>query len=152
MKLVSFAFAALAFASLQAPGQEARIQRSALPPAVEKTVQAETKGATIKGFSTEREHGRKVYEAETIVDGHTRDLQIALNGTLNEVEEEVSLASLPTPVQAALKSKAGAATIKKVESLTKQGKLVAYEASTLNGTKHGEVQVGPAGETLKHEQ
>ncbi len=38
----------------------------------------------------------------------------------------------------------------KVESLTKSGKLVAYEAQVLTGKKHSEVQVGPDGQPLAH--
>lgn len=131
---------------------EKKVDRSALPPAVEKTVQAQSKGATIKGFSTERDHGKKVYEAEMIVDNHTKDIQIAEDGTLNEIEEEVTLESLPAAVQAALTNKAGDAKITKIESLTKSGKLVAYEAATLKGTKKGEIQVGPDGKNLAHEE
>ena len=41
-----------------ASAQEKRIKRSDLPPAVEKTVAAQSKGATIKGFSTEKENGQ----------------------------------------------------------------------------------------------
>ena len=133
--------------------QEKRIERSALPAAVARTVDQETRGATVKGFSTEREHGKQVYEAETVIDGHTRDIEIAPDGTLNEVEEEVAFGSLPEGVKQGLTSKAAGAKITKVESLTKGGKLVAYEATTLTtGGKRGEVQVGPEGGSLKHEE
>jgi len=130
--------------------QEKKIERSALPAAVAKTVEQETKGATIKGFSTEREHGKTVYEAETTVGGHTRDIQIAPDGTLNEVEEEVAFDTLPSPVKQGLTAKAAGAKITKVESLTKGGRLVAYEAATVRGAKRGEVQVGPEGGQLAH--
>ena len=140
----------LALCAMTLCAQEKKIERSTLPPAVEKTVQTNTSGATIVGFATEREDGKKVYEARTMLNGHTRDLQIAENGTLNEIEEEVALDSLPAAVQQGLKAKAGAAKITKVESLTKKNKLVAFEAATLKGAKKGEIQVGPGGETLKH--
>ena len=42
--------------------------------------------------------------------------------------------------------------IGKVESLTKKGKLVAYEAVVTNGKKHSEIQVGPDGKKLAKEQ
>ena len=132
--------------------QEKKIARSSLPAAVEKTVQEQSKGATIKGFSTEVEKGKRVYEAEMIVDGHTKDIEIASDGTLNEIEEEVSFDSLPQNVKAGLTMKAAGAKITKVETLTKKGKLVAYEAATLKGTKKGEIQVGPDGQSLKHEE
>jgi hypothetical protein len=131
---------------------EKKIARSALPPAVEKTVQAESQGATINGFVTESENGKTAYEAEMTVNGHSKDLLIAKDGTLLEIEEEVALNSLPAAVQSALTAKAAGAKITKVESLTKKGKLVAYEGATLKGTKAGEIQVGPNGEKLAHEE
>ncbi len=144
--------AAALFLTLGALAQEKKIDPSNLPPAVQKTVQEQSKGATIKGYSTEKEHGKTVYEAEMIVDGHSKDIQIAEDGTLNEIEEEVTLSSLPSAVQAALTARAGDAKITKVESLTKHNKLVAYEAATLKGTKKGEIQVGPEGGKLSHEE
>ena len=145
-------FTALAAILITFPlaAQERKLDRKSLPPAVEKTVQAQSQGATIKGFATERENGKKVYEAEMIVNGHTRDIQIATEGTLNEIEEEVAFHSLPAAVQTALTVKAAGAKITKVESLTKHDKLVAYEAATLKGTHKGEIQVGPAGNKLAH--
>ncbi|MBB5343846.1 hypothetical protein [Tunturibacter empetritectus] len=136
--------------SLVGFGQEKTLSRSQLPPAVEKTVQIHSQGATIKRFVTERENGKTVYEAEMMVDGHTKDIQIAKDGTLNEIEEEVAIDSLPPEVQAALRKKAAGADITKVESLTKQGTLVAYEAATLKRHQKSEVQVGPTGKRLVH--
>ena len=40
--------------------------------------------------------------------------------------------------------------IGKVESVTKEGKLVAYERVVKTGTKRSEVQVGPDGRKLAH--
>jgi hypothetical protein len=132
--------------------QEHKLHRHQLPTAVLATIDRETHGATIKGFATEQEHGRKVYEAETILDGHTRDLQVAEDGTLNEIEEEVQLTSLPAAVQQSFAARAGGGKIVKVESLTKQGKLVAYEAVVLKSGKKSEVQVGPDGGKLAKEE
>lgn len=141
-----------AFSMTLVASAEKKIERSALPPAVEKTVQEQSKGATIKGFSSETENGVFQYEVETMVNGHSRDLAIAKDGTLLEVEEEVSMDSLPAAVKSALMARAPGAKITKVESLTKKDKLVAYEAATLKGAKKGEIQVGPNGEKLTHEE
>ena len=148
----SAAASVLLFFTLSVSAQEKKIDQSNLPPAVQKTVQEQSKGATIRGFSTERENRKTVYEAEMVVDGHSKDIQIAMDGTLNEIEEEVAFSSLPAKVQTALTARAGAAKITKVESLTKHGNLVAYEAATLKGTKKGEIQVGPDGGRLSHEE
>jgi len=146
------AVAAVAVSLTFVASAEKKIERSALPSAVEKTVQAQSQGATIKGFSTETENGVFQYEVEMMVNGHSRDIAIAKDGTLLEVEEEVAINTLPASVQSALTAKAAGAKITKIESLTKKDKLVAYEAATLKGTKKGEIQVGPSGEKLSHEE
>jgi len=132
--------------------QEKKIKRSDLPPAVEKTVAAQSEGATIRGFSTEKEKGQTFYEVEMTVNGHSKDVLIAADGTIVEVEEQVALDSLSADVKAGLQAKAGKGKILKVESLTKKGKLVAYEAQVDSNGKKSEVQVGPDGKLLDHEE
>ena len=76
-----------------ASAQEKKIRRDRLPPAVAKTVAAESQGATIKGFSTEIEHGRRLYEVEMIVNGHHKDVSMDRDGVIVEAEKEVSMES-----------------------------------------------------------
>jgi hypothetical protein len=123
-----------------------------LPPAVEKTVSEQSQGATIKGFSTEVEKGKRLYEVELTMNGHGKDISMDKDGKIVEVEEEVAMDSLPPEVKAGLKRAAGSGTITKVESLTNAGKLVAHEAGVKNGPKRSEVQVGPTGKELAHEE
>ena len=132
-----------------ANAQEKKLTRKQLPPAVEKTVASESEGATIKGFATEVEKGQRLYEAELIVNGHHKDILMNRQGVIVEVEEEVSMDSLPATVQDGLRKAAGSGTIGMIESLTKNGKLVAYEGQVKTGTKRSEIQVGPQGEKLK---
>ena len=98
--------AGLLFAVL-ASSQEKKIKRSDLPPAVEKTVAAQSAGATVKGFSKETEKGQTYYEAEMLVNGHTKDILIDTNGAIVEVEEEVAMDALPAEVKAGLQARAG---------------------------------------------
>jgi hypothetical protein len=130
--------------------QEKKLKREELPPAVEKTVAEQSKGATIRGFSTDMEGGKKLYEAELVVSGHGKDISMDEQGNIVEVEEEVSMESLPGNVRDGLTKSAGSGTVGKVESLTKKGKLVAYEAVVKTGTKRSEIQVGPDGKKLAH--
>jgi hypothetical protein len=132
--------------------QEKKIKRADLPPAVEKTVAAQSAGATVKGFSKETEKGQTYYEAEMIVNGHSKDILIDTNGAIVEVEEEVAMDALPAEVKAGLQAKAGEGKLVKVETLTKQNKLVAYEAQVRKDGKKSEVQVGPDGKPLDHEE
>ncbi len=117
-----------------------------LPPAVQKTVQEQTKGAEIKNIVKETEDGKTRYEIETILNGKHRDLAIDPKGVLLEVEDEIAIAALPAPVHAAFVKKATGGRILTVETVTSGGALVAYEAEYLdkNGRKR-EVRVKPDG-------
>ena len=132
--------------------QEKKIKRSDLPAAVEKTVVEQSKGATIRGFSQEKENGQTTYEAEMLVNGHSKDVQMDANGGVIEIEEQVDLQAVSAEVKAGLQAKAGKGKIMKVESITKKDKLVAYEAKVMTDGKKSEVQVGPGGKPLDHEE
>ena len=97
-----------------------------LPPAVKATVEAESKGATVKGISSEKENGKTVYELETLVNGRTRDLMIDAAGKVYLVEEQLDIDKAPPAVRAALEAK---------------GKIVRLESVMENGATRYEGQV-----------
>ena len=138
--------------TIPAVAQEKKMSRSQLPAAVQATVDAQSQGATVKGFSEEKEKGQVFYEAEMTVNGHSKDVLIDAKGKVVEVEEEVGVDSLPAAVRDGLQAKAGSGKLGRVESLTKQGKLVAYEAVVTTNGKKSEIQVGPDGKALDHEE
>jgi hypothetical protein len=145
-------FFSIALLATNSAGQEKNIKRSDLPPAVEKTVALKSKDATIRGFSEETEKGQTYYEAEMVVAHHNRDLLIDQAGAIVEVEEQVAIDSLPAAVRAGLQARAGKGKIVKVESITKHDQLVAYEAKVMTDGKKSEVQMGPDGKPLDHEE
>jgi uncharacterized membrane protein YkoI len=108
-----------------------------LPAAVKTTVEAESKGATIKGISSEKENGKIVYELETLVNGRTRDLMIDAAGTVYVVEEQLDVDKAPPAVKAALEARGKIVALESVmekgktryegQVLTKAGKKVAVE-------------------------
>jgi uncharacterized membrane protein YkoI len=138
-------------AAAAAIASEKKIPRSALPPAVERTVRLQTQGAIIKGFTMETEHGKVEYEVETTVNGHSRDVSIAPDGTVLEVEEAVTMDNLPPAAKSALLAHAKGAQIGKIESITKNGKIVAYEAHVVNAGKRSEILIGSNGEKVSDE-
>jgi hypothetical protein len=160
MRFTKWAIAALVLscamasqaATQQTPSQEKekKLKRSDLPAAVQKTVDQESQGATIRGYSSETDNGQLEYEVALRVHGHNKDVSIAADGSVLVIEEEVALDSLPAPLRDGLKQLAGRGRITKVESLTKHGAIVAYEAQVRTGTKRSEVQVGPDGKPLAH--
>ncbi len=131
---------------------EKKIQRSDLPVAVQRAVDQHAGTAKIRGYSAEKENGKTYYEAEYIEQGMSKDILFDEQGGVREVEAQLPLSAVPPDVLQAVKNKAGLGQITKVESITKHGKLVAYEAQVLSKGKRTEVQVGPHGETLSHEE
>jgi hypothetical protein len=62
---------------------------------------------------------------------------LSLDGAVVEIEEQVAFDSLPAAVKEGLRAKAGTGKLLKVESLTKRGKLVAYEAVRKKKSRSG---------------
>lgn len=116
-----------------------------LPAAVQKAVQDQTKGAPLVGLAEEREDGRVFYEAETRVNGRTRDLLFDSAGTLVAVEEEVALGAIPSAAQSAFRARGKVLT---VESVTK-GSTVAYEAQLERNGHKSEAVVDANGNALE---
>ena len=131
---------------------EKKIAASALPPAVRKAAAEESKGAIVLGYSKETEKGKTYYELEMKRDGLSENILMDSTGAVTEIEKEVPTDSLPSAVREGLQKAAGEGKIVKVESLTKHGALVAYEAQVRKGSKTSEVQVGPDGGTLAREE
>jgi hypothetical protein len=154
MKTHKLMFAALSLvvfcSALGVFAQEKKLKKAELPAAVQKTADEQSQGATVKGYSSEVEDGKLQYEVSLIANGHGKDVTIAPNGSVLEVEEEVPLDSLPAAVREGLQKQAGTGKIGKVESITKHNTLVAYEAHVRTGARHSEVQVGPDGKALAH--
>jgi hypothetical protein len=149
---VAAAFTLLLPMLAPAQDQEKKIKRADLPPAVEKAVVEQSQGATIRGFSREKENGQTFYEAELMVKGHSKDVLMDEGGAVVEVEEQIPPESLSPAVRDGLQAKAGSGKLVKLETLTKKGKFVAYEAQVLTNGKKSEVQVGPDGKALDHEE
>ena len=128
---------------------EKRVKMESLPPAVQKTVQEQAKGATIRGLSKEIEDGKTFYEAELKINGHNKDVLIDPAGLVVEVEEEVALDSLPAAVKDAIQKHAAKGQIVLVESVIKNDAIVAYEAKIKTAGKTSEVRVNPDGSPAK---
>ena len=129
-----------------ATAADKKVQMKDLPAAVQNTVQAEeAKGATIVGLATEVEGGRKMYEVETTIGGHTRDLLLNAAGAIVETEEETAIDAVPAAVKAALEARG---KVGKVETVTR-GTRVTYEAVVEKDGRKTEVAVNAAGKAIK---
>ena len=142
------AFALLVTAASALVAQERKIARRNLPAAVARTAATESQGAKIRGYSQEQEHGQTFYEVEMTVKGHHRDVLIDSSGTVVEVEEQVQLVDVPAAVRDSLRAAAGKGKVTGVESITKGGRIVAYEATVTTKGKRSEVSVDPDGKRI----
>jgi uncharacterized membrane protein YkoI len=115
-------FATAAFAA------DTKVKLESLPPAVQAAVKEQTRNATLLGLSTEKEDGKTTYEAETKVNGKSRDVTFDKTGAIVETEDEVDINTIPAAAKAALQKRAGTGTISKVEKVT-AGSSVSYEAA-----------------------
>jgi uncharacterized membrane protein YkoI len=141
----------LAIAALggAATAAEKKLQMKDLPAAVQKTVQEQTKGAEIKGLSTETENGKTTYEVETMVKGKHRDFLVDAKGAVTEVEEETAIESIPAAAKVAIEKKAAGGKIGMVETMTRGGATFYEAAYTSKAGKKLEVLVKPDGAEVK---
>lgn len=143
----SFIAATVLLSTLSA---DTKVKMGDLPPAVQAAVKEQTKTASLVGLSKETENGKTTYEAETTVNGKSRDVTFDKTGAIVSVEQEVDLDSIPAAAKAAIQKKIGTGQLKKVESVT-EGKTVSYEATILKAGKSSEVGVNADGTPHKED-
>src|SRR4030095_13472857 len=132
---------AAALAAATTTAGERRVQVKDLPPAVQASVQVQTKDAQGFRISEEQEDGKTVYEVETEVNGLSRDVTIDTSGVVVEVEEEIDPAPLPTAARQAVLGAPGGGIIKKVEAVTRDG-ATEYEVAVKGGHGPSKLMVG----------
>ena len=76
---------------------DTKVKMEDLPAAVQQAVKERIKSATLVGLSKEVEKGKTTYEAETKVNGKSRDIEFDSKGAVLTIEEEVDLSVSPQP-------------------------------------------------------
>jgi uncharacterized membrane protein YkoI len=147
MTIATSAFAVLLLLTSAGPARVVQqIRPAGLPTGVQAAVQREqAAGADIKSVAAEKENGKTVYEIETMVRGHSRDLTVDATGHVIQVEEEVPIDTVPATVKTALEARGN---VTKLEMIT-NGATVTYEAQIEKSGKHSEVVVNAAGARMK---
>jgi uncharacterized membrane protein YkoI len=126
-----------------------KLELKDLPPAVQKTVQDQAKGAEIKNIAKEAEAGAIQYEVETMLNGKHRDFNVDAKGVLLVVEEESTIDAFPAPAKAAILKKVADGKLGMAE-LFKRGGETMYEAAyTTKAGKKAEVLVKADGTETK---
>jgi hypothetical protein len=121
-----------------------------LPAAVQKTVEDNLKGGQIKNIGKEKEDGIEQYEVETLLNGKSRDFNVDAKGKLLVVEEATTIDAIPAPAKASILKKVADGKLRTVETFTKPGQPMMYEAAyTDKRGKHHEVLVRADGTETK---
>ena len=139
---------AMMFSLTLAFAADTPVKMKDLPASVQASIREQTKGLELKGIAKEVENGQTFYEAETRVNGHSKDFLFDVNGKLVEVEEEVAIDTIPAAAKAAIEKYAAGGKITKTETVTKDG-VVSYEAAVTKGKKKSEVAVSADGAIKK---
>lgn len=114
------------------------LQLKDLPPAVQKAVRDNLQGGEIKRIAKEKEDGILQYEVESLVSGKARDFNVDAKGNLLVVEVATTLNEVPAPAKATILKKVGGGKLGEVETFTKTGQPMMYEAAYTDtkGKKH----------------
>lgn len=142
--------AAVAATGWASGDDEEQVSIDQVPAAVKATILKEAKGGTVKKIERETEKGKTIYEAEINIDGREIEIEVAADGTLLEIEEEVSLDQVPAAVKATILKEAKGAAIMEVERETSSGKTF-YEAEWRADGKEVEIKVAADGTLLGRE-
>jgi hypothetical protein len=131
---------------------EEKIAPNQLPKAVLDAAKAKFADAKIIGASKEEENGKTEYEVVMEKDGRHIDASFTAAGALIAIEKTITAKELPKPVRQALRKRYPKSSIKKIEEITKEDKVAAYEALlTTADKKTVEVVFDPDGKFVKEE-
>src|SRR5258705_13834822 len=140
----AFALSSCAYAA------EHSVPCNTLPDAVQQRSKTHIEpGTTVHGCVKDVSAGKTTYEMELITPKGSKDVTFNPAGDVLEIEQQVDPATLPPPVAAAFTKAASGGKLGKVESLTRQGKLIAYESTVEKSGKHREVAFRPDGAAMK---
>lgn len=120
-----------------------------LPAAVQNTVRANLNGGEIKHISREKEDGVEQYEIETVLNGKARDFDVDSRGVLLVIEEQTSIDAIPAEARAGVLKKVSDGKLGRIETLSKPGKPLRYEAAYTDkkGNWHEVLVKADGGET-----
>jgi len=134
------------FGQEQATEKPVKLQE--LPPAVQDVVRAQSKSATVRGFSKEVKDGRTLYEIEMRVNGRTRDLTVDAQGAIVSDEQQTTLSEIPEAARIAIQKAATGGKLTLVEKVIEGGSTF-YEGHIMKSGKEIEIKVDANGKPVE---
>jgi hypothetical protein len=151
-RVISYTLAVLLIAGImpKAIAGDKKISKKDVPAAALKAFEAAFPKVTVNTYIEETEDGKIFFEFETIEGTIQRDILYKADGTLIEVEEILTLASVPSKIAKTISADMPKAKIVGGEKTTK-GTDVTYEVKVKVGNKTGRVVLNADGKIIKRE-
>ncbi len=152
MKLSMTTFAlglVIALSPLSVQASERKISCDTLPTAVKEKSKEVQKDAVLKSCIKDTTGKKTEYELEMSKNGGSHDVTLDEQGNIVEVEDQVDRSALPPAVASSLEKAAAGGKVDGIESLSRQGKIVRYEAVVIRNGKRNEVAFNPDGTKAK---
>jgi len=154
---------------------ETELGAEELPRAVAKVVAQAAEGAEIKEVEKEEIHAvlqfvklktpQVVYGVELVRDGRKGEIKVAADGTVveklkwkgakakrcKESEKDITIDQVPAPAKATILKEAGDNKIEEIEKVSRNGKVLYYEAEWNTNGKEVEIKVAADGRLLEKE-
>ena len=148
MKKILSLLIVLALFPALALSQEKKISKKQVPSAVLTAFHNAYPNAKVKQYNKEMDEGKLYYEVESKEGKSSRDVLYTPEGTVAEVEEQVSNDNLPAPVKDAVSKNYSGMKISRIEKTTK-GSNVTYEILFKGKKQKKEVVFSPEGNIVK---
>jgi uncharacterized membrane protein YkoI len=129
---------------------EQKIPLDKVPAAVLKAVKEKFPKGEIKEAAKEVEDGKTTFEVTLKEAGHNIDVAVKEDGTIVEIEAELSVSDLPKVIVDAVKARYPKGTIKKAEAVT-VGDKKTFELHVADGDKKRELVIDPNGKVVEDE-
>jgi len=123
--------------------KEKKIKQANLPSAVQRTADAEAAGNMVSGYTMDTVDGETLYKANLLVDGRARVVNIASDGSVTSVENEIAWEGVPGDVQTTFTKAAGKGKLTEFRSVSKDGQVVSYNALLVTKGNRDRVSVKP---------
>ena len=133
----------------QSSAQEREISKKSVPKAVISAFEKSYPRARVKGYSTEVEEGKTLFEVESYRGSMSLDVSYLSDGTVVEIEEGITSKDLPQTVKETIKSNYPRGRVLKVERKT-SGNAVTYEMKIVSGKTRVEMEVDSTGKIVRN--
>ena len=135
--------------SVGAQAKEKKVKQSALPPAVQQTAERQSAGATVTGYTKDKVEGEIVYRMNLVADGRARGITMSADGAVLTVEQEIAWEDVPETVKTDFTNVTGKGELGPVSSVSRDGKVVSYEALLVKDGVRAHVQIKPNAPALE---